>query len=310
MNLRKKQRRLIEDALKHIYHCESQQLPCTIQSLAGALSLDTDQVTKLLSSLEKLALIESGRRGIELSECGKKYALAVIRTHRLLELYMATETGINEKEWHSQAEVKEHELSGDDVDQIAKIMGNPRYDPHGTPIPTKSGELPPKRAVSLVDLHEGDCARIAYIEDEPKSVYAKIAAIGLCQGTELKILQHGPDRIRFLADGEEVELSPLYAANVNVTPLEKERDIERPRQSLTDLGLGQQGIVRGISRKIRGRQRRRLMDMGVIPGTVITAQMKSPGGDPTAYVIRGASIALRREQASRIYIDRIDGERK
>ena len=46
------------------------------------------------------------------------------------------------------------------------------------------------------------------------------------------------------------------------------------------------------------------MDLGIVPGTVIEAEMKSPGGDPTAYRIRGAMIALRKEQANQIHIAR------
>jgi len=50
-------------------------------------------------------------------------------------------------------------------------------------------------------------------------------------------------------------------------------------------------------------QRRRLMDLGVIPGTVVAAEMASPMGDPTAYRIRGALIALRKDQAGLIVIE-------
>jgi Fe2+ transport system protein FeoA len=51
-------------------------------------------------------------------------------------------------------------------------------------------------------------------------------------------------------------------------------------------------------------QRRRLMDLGVVPGTEIAVEMRSATGDPTAYLIRGASIALRKKQASQIQIER------
>jgi Fe2+ transport system protein FeoA len=44
------------------------------------------------------------------------------------------------------------------------------------------------------------------------------------------------------------------------------------------------------------------MDLGVVPGTEIEAEMKSIGGDPVAYRIRGASIALRKNQADKIYL--------
>jgi Fe2+ transport system protein FeoA len=47
-----------------------------------------------------------------------------------------------------------------------------------------------------------------------------------------------------------------------------------------------------------------MMDLGILPGTIIEAELESPGGDPTAYRIRGALIALRREQAELIRINR------
>jgi ferrous iron transport protein A len=52
----------------------------------------------------------------------------------------------------------------------------------------------------------------------------------------------------------------------------------------------------------RGLERRRMMDLGILPGTRIAVEMKNPLGDPTAYRIRGAVIALRREQAQTIRI--------
>jgi Fe2+ transport system protein FeoA len=44
------------------------------------------------------------------------------------------------------------------------------------------------------------------------------------------------------------------------------------------------------------------MDMGIIPGTAIRAELQSMGGDPTAYVVRGALVALRKRQAEQIYV--------
>lgn len=71
---------------------------------------------------------------------------------------------------------------------------------------------------------------------------------------------------------------------------------------LSDLAPGEQGKVTCILPECQGNERRRLMDLGIVPGTVITAEMKSPGGDPTAYRVRGALIALRKEQARFICI--------
>jgi len=49
-------------------------------------------------------------------------------------------------------------------------------------------------------------------------------------------------------------------------------------------------------------ERQRLMDLGIVPGTSIAAEMSSPAGDPVAYRVRGSLVALRREQAAQIQI--------
>jgi Fe2+ transport system protein FeoA len=50
-----------------------------------------------------------------------------------------------------------------------------------------------------------------------------------------------------------------------------------------------------------------LLDLGIVPGTAVTAEVRSPGGDPTAYRIRGTLIALRKNQANLIKIKKVEG---
>ena len=75
--------------------------------------------------------------------------------------------------------------------------------------------------------------------------------------------------------------------------------------TLADLGVGESARVIRISARCQGPQRRRLLDLGVVPGTEIVAELESAGGDPMAYRIRGALIALREEQASWVEVERI-----
>jgi Fe2+ transport system protein FeoA len=70
---------------------------------------------------------------------------------------------------------------------------------------------------------------------------------------------------------------------------------------LSELQLGESGQV--VRVEGMEEQRRRLMDLGLIPGTIVVAEMDSPMGDPTAYRIRGALIALRKDQAGLIVIE-------
>jgi Fe2+ transport system protein FeoA len=98
----------------------------------------------------------------------------------------------------------------------------------------------------------------------------------------------------------------LAAASVTVAPLPEDSRVEAPLGApLSGLRPGEAGRVVAISRRCRAPERRRLMDLGVLPGTVIRAEMISPTGDPTAYRVRGALIALRAAQAQLIRVERL-----
>lgn len=66
--------------------------------------------------------------------------------------------------------------------------------------------------------------------------------------------------------------------------------------------LGSDGVATVVGLTNAGVERRRMLDLGILPGARIEVMMKSPLGDPVAYRIRGATIALRREQACQIQV--------
>jgi ferrous iron transport protein A len=70
---------------------------------------------------------------------------------------------------------------------------------------------------------------------------------------------------------------------------------------LSSLPLGKKAKVRALTSN--GTSRRRMLDLGLISDTEVEALQKSPSGDPVAYQIRGAVIALRTEEASRILVE-------
>jgi DtxR family Mn-dependent transcriptional regulator len=304
---RNTRRVLIEDALKHLYDCEYKRIPCTTQSLAGTLSLSSDESSKLLARLGTMGLIRTAGEASELTGEGRAYALRIIRVHRLWERFLADETGLGETEWHPEAERAEHIITSEEADALEAQMGHPRYDPHGDPIPTASGDIPRRQGTPLTELGDGEFAEIVHVEDEPAVVYSQLVAQGLRPGVRIRIIETTKDRIRFEADGIENILAPLVAANVTIVRLAREPEPAGPYDSLASLQPGERARVVGLSRACRGQQRRRLMDLGILPGATIAAEFRSASGDPTAYIIRGATIALRRKQASMIHIDQREG---
>lgn len=302
--LRATGRVLVEDALKHFWDCEYQGYPGTFNSLSGALGISRDRSADLLLRLEELELLVSAEVGYRLTAEGRSEALRVIRVHRLWERFLADETGVEAEDWHAEAEVREHLLSADETDALAARLGHPRFDPHGDPIPTEDGDLPPRIGKLLSELAVGDQAEIVHLEDEPEIIFAQLVADGLYPGLGVRVLETGSRRIVIEAAAEEKVLAPILAANVTVVPLTKVEKERESRQSMALLEPGEKGLIESLAPSCRGVERRRLLDLGLVPGTEVIAEMRSPSGDPTAYRIRGALIALRRDQAERIWIRR------
>jgi len=298
------QRILMEDALKHVYECQANNETCTYKSLAGSLSLHPEKIAKLITRLENIGLITLDSNGFKLTEDGRDYALRIIRVHRLWERYLAEETGVPETAWHAEADIKEHLFTEEQANELSRRLGYPRYDPHGDPIPTKTGDLPQQKGILLTNFETGDTGMVIHVEDEPRTIYSELVNRGITLGAHIEVLRRSKENLEILLNGNRAKISLLIAANVTIGPLMEEKAFKIPLESLSRLKPGQTGEVVGISRACRGTQRRRLMDLGIIPGTLIKNELENLTGDPTAYKIRGAVIALRKDQADLVYIKR------
>jgi len=78
--------------------------------------------------------------------------------------------------------------------------------------------------------------------------------------------------------------------------LDREPEARARAKALSDLSVGQTGVIRSVGATSMARNR--LLDLGFLPGTTVTVVRRAPLGDPTAYRVRGAILALRHEDAS------------
>ncbi len=299
---------LREDALKYLYTNELEGRPVTLQSLSGEMGINMDEAARLLEEMIRLGLVETHGETYELTMTGREVAWQILRAHRLWERYLSERTGYNEEEWHARADKAEHHLEPAEVEALAVQLGNPRFDPHGDPIPTSQGEAPSLHTVSLTQLQSGDLARIVHLEDQPELVYAQLVAEGLHPDMEILLLEITPQRVRFLSSGNEHILAPVLAANVHVVPTPKEQAetaIKPLGAPLSSLRPGEEGEIVAISRTMHPAERNRLLDLGVLPGAKVQVEFQSPLGDPVAYFIRGALIALRDDQAEKIFVKKL-----
>jgi DtxR family Mn-dependent transcriptional regulator len=292
----------LEDALKYLYDCEYKKLQCSEADISRNLKISAHTCTELLERLQRMNLVTKVDGRYCLTDTGKSYSLRIIRVHRIWESYLADETGLKQTEWHTTADHLEHLTSDDAADQLAADIGNPAFDPHGDPIPSSAGDLPEFQGVPLNKLKKGEHAHIVHLEDEPDYVYSQLVALGLYPGMGIYVLDVEKNRISFAADGEECVLTPLFASSITVkTDSGKQVSMQVP-EKLSDLKIGESAEIAGISPNCRGQERRRLMDLGVVPGSKISALLKSASGDPVGYRIMDTTIGIRKSQSDMIFI--------
>ena len=200
----------------------------------------------------------------------------------------------------------EHALSAEETEALAARLGHPAWDPHGDPIPTAGGELPKIERTTLASVEPGQAVEIVHVEDEPRVLYDALLEDGLDVGVRVEVLQQEGSRVRIRARGRTWAIDHVVAGNVTVRPLPAGEGADAEVATLLDVPVGESARVVGISPACKGSQRRRLLDLGIVRGTDVETAFRSAGGDPIAYRIRGALIALRREQASWVRVELAD----
>lgn len=294
----------LEDALKHVFACRQAQQACSVDSLAGHLAVPSGEAAALLTRLGRMGLVRMEQDGPALTAEGARSAVRIVRIHRLWERYLADRTGVPATQWHHQAERMEHALSAEQADALDARLGRPVWDPHGDPIPDAAGGMPPLPGIGLSAATPGRAVEVVHMEDEPPEVYDGLLAAGFVLGGRLDVVARSDERIHVRAGGREWTVDPVAARNVNVRELAPDEAGEAPAATLRDARPGERVRVVAISGACQGPQRRRLLDLGVVKGAEIVPELVSAGGDPVAYRLQGALVALRSQQAAWIRVER------
>ena len=293
-------RRQIEDALKHVFEQEYRGRHASFASLGGVLRIDDRRLMRLLERMQHQGVIKTTGQDFELTSEGERVARQIVRAHRLLERYFADEARLPLPQVHAAAEVQEHALTPEQIDDLDASLGHPRLDPHGDPIPTRDGEISPANDTPVTSWPAERLGQITHLEDEPPLAFAQILAEGLRIGQVVRIVETTPDRI-VLSDGEnDFRLAPAVAANVFLAPAENLPASDLV--SLADLPHGQPAEVVSLDPGCQGFSRRRLMDLGFTPGARLEPALHTFAGDPRAYRVRGTLVALRQEQARQVLV--------
>jgi DtxR family Mn-dependent transcriptional regulator len=296
-------REKVEDTLKYLLDRQQEGKFPHFDSLPAGLGIPPAEFRRLKEGMENQGLVRSDAGVLRLTPTGERMALQIIRAHRLWERYLATEARLPLEKIHTEAHRLEHRFSEAEVNRLDAALGYPLYDPHGDPIPNPAGEFPAEpAAVSLTAWTSGLPGRVVHLEDEPLLAYQQLLAEGLKLGQHLRVLEATPERY-LVTDGEnEYRLAPAVAANVFLAAFKEPVVLEKDILPLADLHDGQKAEVVNIDEACQGFTRRRFLDLGLTPGTLVYPELSNFFGDPRAYRVRGTLIALRHDQASLIHV--------
>jgi DtxR family Mn-dependent transcriptional regulator len=183
----------VEDYLKSIYHLTSQGGFATTSDIAGMLEIAPPSVSGMMKRLSETGLIEHvPYRGVQLTAQGRRAALQMIRRHRILEVYLTQQLGYDWGDVHDEAERLEHAVSEKLIDRMAGALGDPRYDPHGAPIPTAAGEIEEAELITLADARVGAELALRQVGDEDPARLRYLAEQGLLPGTRMAVVDRQP----------------------------------------------------------------------------------------------------------------------
>jgi DtxR family Mn-dependent transcriptional regulator len=198
-----------------------------MKRLADAMGVVPGTATAMVKGLAREGLVTyEPRRGSRLTPRGERLALLVSRRHRLLELFLVRVLGLDWAAVHEEAHRIEHAVSDRLAGALSAYLGNPRYDPHGDPIPAPDGTLPKRVQRPLSAVPTGRPVRVSRILNQEPGFLRFALREGLLPDTEVKVLasdaEAGVLTVRTPRD-EKVNMSLETASHILTRPLAADR---------------------------------------------------------------------------------------
>jgi DtxR family Mn-dependent transcriptional regulator len=162
--------------------------------IAKILETSAASVTEMIKKLQdKKLVIYEKYKGVKLSKAGRIKAFEILRKHRLWETFLVNKLDFSWGEVHDVAEQLEHIKSEKLTDKLDHFLNYPKFDPHGEPIPTKSGIIPSTKRITLSEMKINSEGIIMGVSLDNKEFLDHLTKISISIGTKIEAI----DRIIF-----------------------------------------------------------------------------------------------------------------
>jgi DtxR family Mn-dependent transcriptional regulator len=153
-----------ENYLKALLIISNEKGEVNVNELSKRLGIKMPTVTSMMKKLAAKNLVHyESYKPLRLSKQGEKVAAVIIRKHRLTEMFLVEKMGFGWEAVHEIAEQMEHIQSPEFFEKMDELLGYPKLDPHGSPIPDKNGKMVWKEYSKLCDCEAGETVKIVAV---------------------------------------------------------------------------------------------------------------------------------------------------
>ena len=179
-----------ENYLKALYHLDRENDRISITELSNRLQVSKPTANNMVKSLQERGwVVYQKYKPLQLTESGRKAAIAIIRKHRLTEMFLYKVMGFGWEEVHEIAEQIEHIDSDKLFARMDEMLDYPSFDPHGSPIPDAQGEITRQQHQALIDIAPGSRARLIALGDSSRELLQYLNQRHIELGTLIELIE-------------------------------------------------------------------------------------------------------------------------
>lgn len=212
-----------ENYLKCILRQSVPGTPVSTNAIAHNIGTSPASVTDMMKKLADKELVNyTPYKGVTLTANGQKIALKIIRKHRLWEVFLVQKLNFSWDNVHDVAEQLEHIESPELIRALDTFLNYPKFDPHGDPIPSETGEIVRRNTMPLGEAKPGELVRIAGVKRSDQDFLQYLDRVGLTINQQVKVQEHLPfdQSLQLDREGHRMVVSGMVASNLLVLPEE------------------------------------------------------------------------------------------
>lgn len=180
-----------ENYIKAIFHLsEEGDKNISTNNISKQVNATAASVTDMLKKLKNKKLITYEKyHGVRLTKTGEQVATAIVRKHRLWEVFLVEKLDYSWDKIHDIAEQLEHIRSEELINRLDKFLNFPKFDPHGDPIPDSTGKMQPVKQSLLSKMKGGEGGKVVGVKDSSSKLLEHLSSLNIHLGTEIKIIE-------------------------------------------------------------------------------------------------------------------------